>query len=109
MAGLGIPIKMMAAIFGMSTSALEDRLKADEDIRLRYDRGVAKATVEVAETAFKMAVEDKIPAMIMFWLKCRANWKETSVHLHKAMTLEDLLTGSNQLREVGEGKGEGNE
>jgi hypothetical protein len=30
----------------------------------------------VMQTAFKMAVSGKTPAMTMFWLKTQAGWKE---------------------------------
>lgn len=104
MAGLGLPIRMIAAIFGMTSDMLDYRLKVDPDLRMRFDRGVANATKEVAKTAYHMAVVEKQPAMIMFWLKCRANWKETNLHLHKALTLEDVIVNSREVLELNKGK-----
>jgi len=40
------------------------------------DRGTLDANANVAQTLFQMAISGKDPASTMFWLKCRAGWKD---------------------------------
>ena len=70
MAGLGLRFEDIAAVKGMS----DDTLKKYATDRLQ--RGRAKAKTQVMQTAYKMAVSGKQPAMTMFWLKTRACWRE---------------------------------
>ena len=44
--------------------------------------GSVKANSSVAQSLYKMATSGKCPASTMFWLKCRAGWRETSVIEH---------------------------
>ena len=48
------------------------------------DRGrmVGYLDKAVAQALYKMAISGTCPAATMFWLKCRAGWKETSVLQH---------------------------
>ena len=94
MAGLGLPTHMIARIFGVSPTTLDTYLAKDEKLHFHFHKGVALATKEVAQTAFSQAVTGANPAMTMFWLKCRANWKETKVHEVKQTTIEDLVNGA---------------
>ena len=50
--------------------------------RYQLDVGATKANSAVAQTAYQMATSGKCPAATMFWLKCRAGWKETNVLQH---------------------------
>jgi hypothetical protein len=50
--------------------------------RRELDIGATKANSNVAQTAYQMATSGKCPAATMFWLKCRAGWKETNVLQH---------------------------
>jgi hypothetical protein len=50
--------------------------------RHELDIGATKANSAVAQTAYQMATSGKCPAATMFWLKCRAGWKETNVLQH---------------------------
>jgi hypothetical protein len=70
MAGLGLRFEDIAAVKGMSDDTLK-KYAAD-----RLQRGRAKAKTQVMQTAYKMAVSGKQPAMTMFWLKTRACWRE---------------------------------
>ena len=100
MAGLGMPQEMIAHVFGMKVLTFQNRMDKYPEVRMAYDKGVADATMKVAETAFAQAVSGENPAMTMFWLKCRAGWKETSRHeIHTKTTIEDLVNGAAQLEE----------
>jgi hypothetical protein len=44
--------------------------------RVELDRGAAEANSSVAQALYKMAVSGEHPAATLFWLKCRAGWKE---------------------------------
>ena len=50
--------------------------------RHQLDIGATKANSAVAQTAYQMATSAKCPAATIFWLKCRAGWKETHVLQH---------------------------
>jgi hypothetical protein len=59
-------------------------LSISHDTLVKYykeelDKGRIEANASVAETLFKQAKEGNTTAMI-FWLKSRAKWKETSQH-----------------------------
>ena len=59
-------------------------LNISHDTLVKYykeelDKGRIEANASVAETLFKQAKEGNTTAMI-FWLKSRAKWKETSQH-----------------------------
>ena len=44
--------------------------------RKELDLGATEANAKVATTMFQMATSGKFPSATMFWLKCRAGWKE---------------------------------
>jgi hypothetical protein len=44
--------------------------------RRELDTGAIKANAAVAQALFTMATRDKVPSAAIFWLKCRAGWRE---------------------------------
>ena len=76
LAGKGLNRKNIAAYFDMSLTSFERRLSESEDLRMALEKGRAKTIETVANVAYDMAVSGNHPAMTMFWLKCRANWRE---------------------------------
>lgn len=78
MAAVGLTLQQMAAILGMSHDVLEQRAKEDPNIKSSIEKGRSKAIFQVGKSAYQQAVSGKVPAMTMFYLKCRARWKETS-------------------------------
>ena len=76
-------VEIMAA-YGMPedqiASAIGPRGISPKTLRKYFRRellvGVTKANAKVAETAYQMAVSGKYPALTIFWLKCRARWRE---------------------------------
>jgi hypothetical protein len=44
--------------------------------RAELDRGGLEANSNVAQALYKMATSGKHAAATMFWLKCRAHWRE---------------------------------
>lgn len=96
MAGMGLTIAQMAAIMGMGKATLERRLKDNDELKIRLEKGRAKALLSVSRTAYDMAVSGKVPAMTMFYLKCRGGWKETQKLEHSGsvkMTGDGLAVG----------------
>lgn len=75
LSGLGLPHRQIAVMLGCSEPTLrkhlEDELKSGE----------AKATAKVAQTLFNKAVNGDTASLI-FWMKVRAGWKETSTVEH---------------------------
>jgi hypothetical protein len=74
LAGLGLRFEDIAQIKEMS----DDTLKKYAGAQL--SRGKAKAKAAVSQTAYRMAVSGKYPAMTMFWLKTQAGWRENRTH-----------------------------
>lgn len=73
MAGLGIPLRMMAAQIGIDDNTIERHYKEE------FLLGQTKATTSVAQRLYDIAMGDDkrtaLPACI-FWMKCRARWSE---------------------------------
>jgi hypothetical protein len=44
--------------------------------REELDRGAVEANANVARTMYQMATSGEHPTASMFWLKCRAGWRE---------------------------------
>lgn len=44
--------------------------------REELDNGKAITNNAVVKSAYRQAISGKVPAMTMFWLKCRAGWRE---------------------------------
>lgn len=76
MAGLGLPMKHLAAILGVSKDTVERRVHDTPEIAAALERGRAKAAATVYQTMFEMATSGKVPAATFFWLKCQENWRE---------------------------------
>jgi hypothetical protein len=70
LAGIGVPIKMVANQVGIDEKTL--RKYYDDDI----DVGQAKATSQIAKRLYDIAMSDSKEALTacIFWLKCRAKW-----------------------------------
>ncbi len=76
LASCGVPQAQIAKVAQIDAKTLRKHFR-DE-----LDTAAIKANGAVAETAYKMAVGGERPAMTIFWLKCRAGWKETQVQEH---------------------------
>ena len=74
--GCGLPEHEIARTLGINPKTLR------KHCRWELDQGAIKAKAQVAQSAFKMAASGKYPAMTMFWLKCRAGWRETAILRH---------------------------
>lgn len=79
MCAYGVPETDIAVVIGISPKTLR------KYYRQELDTAAAKANARVAERLFKVATEgvgkEAVTAMI-FWLKTRARWHETSRHEH---------------------------
>lgn len=79
MSGLGMPNKYIAAVLGIPLATFSRRLNEDPRINETIQKGRASAAAQVTKTAYELAKSGKVPAMTMFWLKCRLNWSEAPV------------------------------
>jgi hypothetical protein len=78
MAGCGIPeIKIARKVGerGISPKTLR------KHFRRELDTGATNANAAVARSLFNLAISGNVAAAI-FWLKCRAGWRETNVVEH---------------------------
>jgi hypothetical protein len=74
----GVPVKSIAAHFGMGKSTFDRRVSESEELKLVLEQGRSKSIEAVASVAYQMALSGNHPAMTMFWLKCRAQWRENA-------------------------------
>jgi hypothetical protein len=75
-AGLGATHKQMAHIVGVCLRAFEQHLEIYPELRAAVDVGAAHSAMQVMQTAFTMATSGEQPAMTIFWLKTRCQWRE---------------------------------
>lgn len=74
MAGFGIPVLDIATVVNISEPTLRKYYAAE------LEQGQIKANVQVAQSLFRRALSDAPNAVTaaIFWLKCRAGWREES-------------------------------
>lgn len=70
LAGIGVPIKMVADQIGIDEKTLRKYYESEIDI------GQAKATTAIAKRLYDIAMSDTKESLsaCIFWLKCRARW-----------------------------------
>lgn len=76
MAGLGLTNEKIGATFSVSKATYERRLRITPGGSDAVLKGRSIAEQNVTATAFQMATSGKCPTMTIFWLKCRARWRE---------------------------------
>lgn len=91
MSAVGVRQEDLANVMGISPTTLAKHYRSE------LDTGYVVANAKVAETLFRKATGNgpqSVTAAI-FWLKCRAGWKDTTVIEHAGgLTLDaDALSG----------------
>jgi hypothetical protein len=72
MAAYGIPQESIAKVIGVrSPKTLRKHFRRELDL------SAIEANTRVAQTAYRLATSGKSVCATMFWLRCRAGWKET--------------------------------
>lgn len=95
MAKIGMTTEHIAIVLGRGKKSLFRDFEAFPELREAYERGAKAGVDEVSNTAYQMAISGKVPAMTMFWLKCRARWKEVHHVEHTGkLTLEEIVASS---------------
>lgn len=72
LAAMGMPHVDIGRVVGVSSPVLR------RHYRKELDQGEADANAQVAQSLFKQATDKEKPNVVaaIFWLKCRANWKD---------------------------------
>lgn len=89
LAGLGLRQQDIALVIGVSEVTLRKYFSEE------LTAGTVVANAKVAETLFKMATDEAHPKAAicaMFWLKCRAKWREQDDGGKKAADAETAKT-----------------
>jgi len=83
LAGLGLTMKQIGGVFGLSVHNFESRIKKIPELREAYEMGKSKAIAYMATTLFERAKTDN--TCLLFYLKCVAGWNDRQVvdHNHK--------------------------
>ena len=76
MAAFGLNLKQCATIIGIGAQTLERRLKEDSQLLNMVEAGRSIAINNVAEALYTKATVDRDTTAMIFFLKCRARWKE---------------------------------
>lgn len=72
----GITVEEACLIQGISKNTFYRLMKDDEKFKNTIEKGRSIAKMAVTRTAYELATDGKNSAMTMFWLKCRAGWKD---------------------------------
>jgi hypothetical protein len=90
LAGRGLTIEQIANCLGIGLSTLHNKRNQYQELEDAIKRGRDKGISIVANSLFENAKAGNIVAEI-FYLKSRANWKETNVLEHNIKPHEDSL------------------
>jgi hypothetical protein len=88
MVGLGLTADDVCNVMGFSRATLFKYFRDELAV------GYSVAKTNVTQKAFEMATSGKTPAMTMFWLKCRAGWRETHINTHEELPPVIVNTGN---------------
>jgi hypothetical protein len=95
-------VKSLAA-YGASQDSIAALvgLRSPKTLRRHFrgelDRGAVEANSQVAQSLFKMATSGNSPAAAMFWLKCRAGWREQSLETSAQAAPPFIVTGEKEI------------
>lgn len=73
----GMSIEKAAIILGVAKSTIHDRMNAEPELRLAYERGKAKKEAKLIKTAYDMAIGGN-KTMIIFLLKTKHGFIENA-------------------------------
>lgn len=94
LAALGLTMDQIASVWDRGRKSFERYANDNPLVKQAIEIGRIKSNMAVTKAAYQMAVSGEFPAMTMFWLKCRARWKEVTHHEHSGtLTLEQLVAG----------------
>ncbi len=79
MSGFGVPEEAIAQAVGAGGI---DPKTLRKHFRRELDTGATKANINVVQSLYRNAISGKCPAASMFWLKCRAGWRENGIPRH---------------------------
>ena len=88
LAALGIRQADIAEMIG-----LRSEKTVRKHFRRELNRGVAEANRQVAQSLYRLATGGKCPAASMFWLKCRAGWRERREFDQTPLALPPFVVG----------------
>lgn len=72
LSGLGLRQEDICMVVGVSLPTLHKYYREELDL------GMAKANANVARALYRQAIDEGNTTAMIFWLKCRARWRETS-------------------------------
>jgi hypothetical protein len=83
LAGLGIPHRQIAEfVINPRTDRPISHTTCEKFFAAELASGLAKATAKVAQNLFRVATSEEISGPVVtaciFWMKCRAGWREVS-------------------------------
>jgi hypothetical protein len=97
MAKIGLTTDQIGTILGRGKKTIFKDFDKFPELREAYERGAKHGVDEISQTAYAMAKSGKFPAMTMFWLKCRARWKEVQHVEHSGkLSLEDIIVAAKE-------------
>ena len=91
----GLTKTQIASNLGWGISTLYEKGKKNPDILDACEKGAAHGINTIANALFMKAEQGDNTCMI-FYLKCRAGWKETAVFENHDATYEDLIIDSDR-------------
>lgn len=89
LAGYGLTIEMIVNVLGVSKRTFERRCKESKPLFDALLKGRSIAAMNVAKTAYELAVSGKCPTMTIFYLKSRLGWQSNPLPSEIATTYVD--------------------
>lgn len=84
MSGIRLKPEQIAHILDIKPATFYRMIKHDAVLRDRIERGRARASAKVHDTAYAMAISGNHPSMLMFWLKTQEGFRETDRPVEEA-------------------------
>lgn len=103
LAARGLNMQEISLALGISNRTLYYRMEKDQELVDAIARGQAKGIAKVTNELFKLTQQGNVTAII-FYLKCRAGWRETQVIENTGLDGSPLFPTKIKIVDGGESK-----
>ncbi|HEX3576539.1 MAG TPA: hypothetical protein VHU42_18225 [Rhodopila sp.] len=100
LAGYGIKQDDIAKVLGIHDETLRDKFRGE------LDKAAIEANAAVSQSLYNMATKGANVTAAIFWLKCRAGWKDPQLHEHSGpdgAAIPLLVTGVRRASDTDDG------
>lgn len=95
-AAMGLTLDQIGILLNCNKKTVQRKINEDEQVKSLYKEGQLNAIQMAGNTLFSLIKQGNLGATI-FYLKCRANWKETQVIENVNEDIEITLNMDNNI------------